>query len=190
VTKDSRAPAEAQSAATCVGFPRDVWRTHLQAPVESRGYRISCGRVQCVVACGVGVGCLMTLFLMCGLVRMQTHADSLVTSVPVGVWGGAHIQLVVKEASAALEFDCAFGEIDEPLHPDMDGNFEVRGVYMFERGGPGREVEPPLRRYPALYRGWTNGKEMRLTVTLLDRGREVGTFSLGLGRRPFLDKCS
>ncbi len=147
------------------------------------GHYISRGSL-CVVACGLSIGCLVTLCLARGL------ADSLVTSIPTGVWGGAHIRLVVKETSAALEFDCAFGEIGEPLHPDTDGNFEARGVYMFERGGPGREVEPPLRRYPALYRGWTNGKEMRLTVVLLDRGREVGTFSLGLGRRPVLDKCS
>ena len=127
--------------------------------------------------------------VMCGLVAMSAYAGSGATSKLIGAWGGEQIRLVVKETSAALEFDCAFGEIEEPIRPDKDGNFEARGVYMPERGGPGREVEPPLRRYPALYRGWTDGKGMQLTVILLDRGREVGNFSLGFGRRPVLNKC-
>jgi len=128
--------------------------------------------------------------LICGGFAIASYGNSTVTGNLTGEWGGEHIRLVAKETSAALEFDCAFGEVDGPIHPDKDGNFEVRGVYMFERGGPGRGVEPPLRRHPALYRGWTDGKEMRLTVILLEQKREVGPFSLGLGRRPFLDKCS
>jgi hypothetical protein len=105
-----------------------------------------------------------------------------------GEWGGDGIRLVVTEASAKMEFDCAFGEVDGPIKPDKDGNFEVQGVYMLERGGPGRMNEPPLRRRPAVYRGWTNGKEMHLTVNLLE-GREVGSFTLEKGRRASLDKC-
>jgi hypothetical protein len=128
--------------------------------------------------------------LICGPAIMSASANSVSKDTLIGVWGGEHIRLVVKESKVEIEFDCAFGEIDEPLHPDKDGNFEVRGVYMLERGGPGRAVEPPLKRQPALYRGWTNGKDMSLTVILLDRTREIGTFSLGLGRRPLLDKCS
>jgi hypothetical protein len=133
-------------------------------------------------------GWLLFAFIW-GLVTTLAYADPMGTLSLTGEWGGEHIRLVVKETSAKAEFDCAFGEINEPIHPDRDGNFEVRGVYMFERGGPVSRGQPPLRRHPAVYRGWTNGKEMRLTVTLLDTAREVGPFSLGLGRRAFLDKC-
>ena len=133
--------------------------------------------------------CLLFALILCGCFRMAASADSMAPGDLRGEWGGEHMRLTVKEASSSAEFDCAFGEIDEPIHPDKDGNFEVHGVYMFERGGPGRPVEPPPVRHPALYRGWTDGKEMRITVKL-DDGREMGTFSLALGRRASLNKCS
>jgi hypothetical protein len=129
------------------------------------------------------------LALICGAFTIASYGDSMAAGNLMGEWGGPHIRLVVKGTSAALEFDCAFGEIDGSIHPDKDGNFEVHGVYAAERGGPRRIGEPPPKRNPAIYRGWTNGKEMRLTVILVDTGREVGSFSLGLGRRASLDKC-
>jgi hypothetical protein len=129
------------------------------------------------------------LALICGSFTIGAYADSTVIGDLRGEWGGKHIRLIVKETVAAVEFDCAFGQIDGPVHPDKDGNFEVYGVYMFERGGPHRAGEPPPQRHPALYRGWTDGKEMRLTVTLIETGKDMGTFLLGLGRAPSLDKC-
>lgn len=72
---------------------------------------------------------------------------------------------------------------------DKDGNFEARGNHVFERGGPYQVGEPPLKLHPVLYRGWTDGRQMRLTVALLETGEDVGTFALGLGRPPQLDKC-
>lgn len=107
----------------------------------------------------------------------------------VGTWGGRHIQLVVQEEGATAEYDCATGTIDGPLRPDKEGNFEARGTYQFERGGPRRPGEPRQRSHPARYRGWTDGDRMRLTVTLSDTGSEVGSFSLDLGRPAALDKC-
>lgn len=106
-----------------------------------------------------------------------------------GTWGGEHIRMVVSEAGAAVEYDCAVGAIDEPLKPDREGIFEARGTYVFERGGPRYQGEPPPKKHPASYRGWTDGSEMRLTVTLLDEKKDMGTFSLGRGRRAVLEKC-
>ena len=127
--------------------------------------------------------------LLCGSFTMAAYGGPTMTGNLTGEWGGEHIRLVVKETRASAEFDCAFGETDEPIHPDKDGKFEARGIYMFERGGPIRAGAPPLKRHAALFRGWTDGKEMRLTVVLVDTGREVGNFSLSLGRRASLDKC-
>jgi len=42
---------------------------------------------------------------------------------------------------------------------------------------------------PATYRGWTDGKEMLLTVTVNGQAEEPGTFSLALDRAPKLDRC-
>ncbi len=132
---------------------------------------------------------LATLAFLLLFHATMAHADSLVPSVLTGSWGGEHIRLVVTETGATVEYDCAAGRITEPILPDNDGTFQASGIHVFERGGPLRLGEPPAKAYPALYRGWTDGSEMRLTVTLLDTGREVGTFSLGLGRQPLLEKC-
>jgi hypothetical protein len=130
------------------------------------------------------------LVLTYGLVTKSAEADSVVKSVPTGSWGGEHIRLDVTETGAKVEFDCAVGTIDEPLLLDKAGNFEARGTHAFARGGPGRPGMPALHRQrPALYRGWTDAREMRLTVTLLDTGHDVGTFSLGQGRRANLERC-
>lgn len=135
--------------------------------------------------------CYLPLFaLICGLVTMPANVDGLGVSVPTGLWGGEHIRLTVTETGASVEFDCAFGKIDRPLLLDKEGNFEVRGVYMAERGGPRRlEGEPAVRPHAALFYGWTDGSQMRLRVTLPDTGTDIGTFLLGLGDRPQLEKC-
>jgi hypothetical protein len=129
------------------------------------------------------------LAVICGSFAMVDCAGAMTNGDLRGEWGGKHIRLMVRETSSVAEFDCAFGQIDGPLRPDKDGNFEVQGVYAFERGGPRRAGEPPPQRHPALYRGWTDGKEMRLAVTLIETGKDMGTYSLGLGREASLDKC-
>ena len=131
----------------------------------------------------------LCITLICGLTPMTAHANALLKAVPTGSWGGEHIRLVVTGTGATLEYDCAFGRIDEPLLTDKNGNFEARGIHVFERGGPLEIGEPPPKRLPALYRGWTDGSEMSLTVILLETGKDVGTFKLALGRPPQLEKC-
>jgi hypothetical protein len=111
------------------------------------------------------------------------------TAVAPGLWGGEHIRLDVVKTGAKIEFDCAFGTIDEPLRAGDDGSFEARGTYVFESGGATRKGDPRPRGRPAVYRGRIDGDEMRLTVTLSDSGHEIGTFTLHLGRAPHLDKC-
>jgi hypothetical protein len=129
------------------------------------------------------------LILLCGLVPMLTHADAVGLPVPTGFWGGDHIRLVVTGTGATVEYDCGGGRIDEPLLPNKEGDFEARGVHVFGRGGPRQPGGPAPKQHPARYHGWTNGSQMRLTVTLSDTGKHVGTFSLRLGHQPLLEKC-
>ena len=106
----------------------------------------------------------------------------------VGVWGGEHIGLVVSDSSATIEYDCAHGTIDEPIIFDENGEFEVSGIHVFERGGPIRIDEVP-DEHPALYKGHIEGSVMTLIVTLTDTEVEFGTFTLNLGANPNVYKC-
>jgi hypothetical protein len=131
----------------------------------------------------------LILIVLYGLVPMLTQAAGVGLPVPTGVWGGEHISLVVTETGATVGYDCAVGRIDGPLPRSQEGDFEARGVHVFERGGPGRLGDPAPTEHPAQYQGWTDGRHMRLTVILSASGKELGTFSLELGRQPLLEKC-
>jgi len=120
---------------------------------------------------------------------MSAEPGSMLKTVPTGSWGGEHIRLHVTEKGATIEYDCAVGTIDEPLLMDQNGNFKAQGIHVFERGGPIRAGEPPSKKHPAEYHGWTDGNQMHLRVTLPDMGETLGTFSLGLRRPSQLEKC-
>src|SRR6267142_1618957 len=49
-------------------------------------------------------------------------------TVPNGTWGGEHASLTVTDAGAHAEFDCASGDIDQPLAVDAEGRLNVEGV--------------------------------------------------------------
>ncbi len=118
------------------------------------------------------------------------NSDGIGEPVRVGAWGGAHIAMEVSASGVFLEFDCAHGRIDEPLQTDTDGRFEVRGVLMFEAGGPVASDQPPPKPHPALYRGRVDGEQMTLTVMLDAWGtKPFGTFQLRFNYRPELEKC-
>ena len=137
----------------------------------------------------VALSAYLGLALICVLVAIPGQADSLLKSIAPGSWGGEYIRMVITAVGATVEYDCAWGAIDEPLLVNKDGNFEALGIHVFERGGPIRRGEPPPEQHAVLYRGWTDGRQMRVTVNLLDTGENVGTFSLGLGRLPQIEKC-
>ena len=104
-----------------------------------------------------------------------------------GMWGGNHVRLDVSDAEARIEFDCAHGTLGR-IEPDANGNFDVTGTYVAERGGPVRADETPAGR-PARYHGKVNDKTLTLTVALTDTGDEVGTFTLTHGKGTRLTKC-
>ncbi len=105
-----------------------------------------------------------------------------------GDWGGQHIRLSVTNGSAHVEYDCANGTIAGPLKIDSRGRFSLRGVHTAEHGGPVRSDETQ-RGEPANYTGWTDGKKMTLTVTLVNSKTEIGTFQLTRGGAGRIFKC-
>lgn len=108
--------------------------------------------------------------------------------IPNGNWGGQHIQLSVANGSATIEYDCANGKIDGPLRLNSRGRFDLRGTHVREHGGPVRSDEDTTGA-PARYTGWTNGKTMKLTVTLVNTNTVIGTFELTHGNEGRVFKC-
>lgn len=127
---------------------------------------------------GVIIGLLLLISVTAKIQKMQR--------IPTGVWGGQHINLVVGEKSATIEYDCASGVIQGPLVVDRDGNFNLRGIHRMERGGPVRADEKP-NEIPATYTGSIKGNTMTLTLKLSDSDEE--TFTLEKGKEGELFKC-
>jgi hypothetical protein len=107
-------------------------------------------------------------------------------AVATGAWGGEHIVLEVSEKGAEAEFDCARGQVTQPLMLDKHGDFNVGGTFTPEHAGPVRRDES-VADVPAHYSGHVEGHTMNLTVTL---GKEkLGSFALTRGSLPNLRKC-
>ncbi len=99
------------------------------------------------------------------------------------------VVLVVTESGADLEWDCAAGQIEEPLEPAGDGRFDLGGTYTPGVGLPVREDDPP-RAEPARYVGRFSGSSrMELTVELPERDTSLGPYVLRLGHEVVLHRC-
>lgn len=110
------------------------------------------------------------------------------TAVPLGIWGGEHVGLLLTERGGLLEYDCAHGKIDQAFVADGVGRFDLRGTHTREHGGPIRDDEE-ADTHPARYSGTTDGSTMLLTVTLSDSGEHVGTFKLTRGEAGRILRC-
>lgn len=114
--------------------------------------------------------------------RQNNRTNQVVT----GNWGGEHIVLEVSDNGAKVEFDCAHGEMTQPLAPDRHGNFDVPGTFTAEHGGPVRRDETP-NSSTVRYSGHLQGESMTLSIT---RGEEkLGSFTLTRDAHPLLTKC-
>ena len=112
--------------------------------------------------------------------------DLTITTLEFTTWGGTHIGLVITVTGGTVEYDCAEGEILEPIRV-TNGKFNVLGLHYMGMGGPiGVDKVNPR---PARYEGTVKGDAMTMTVTLTDTKEQVGTFSLVRGENPHVVKC-
>jgi hypothetical protein len=112
--------------------------------------------------------------------------DLTITSLEFTTWGGTHIGLVITVSGGTVEYDCAEGEILEPIRI-TNGRFNVLGVHYMGVGGPiGVDRVHPR---PARYEGTVDGDKMTMTVTLTDTREQVGRFDLVRGENPRVLKC-
>ena len=112
--------------------------------------------------------------------------DLTITTLEFTTWGGTHIGLVITVTGGTVEYDCAEGEILEPIRI-TNGRFNVLGLHYMGMGGPiGVDKVNPR---PARYEGTVKGDQMTMTVTLTDTKEQVGTFNLVRGENPHVLKC-
>ena len=104
------------------------------------------------------------------------------------VWGGRDIRMEVTPAGATVEFDCAHGNVLEPINANAQGEFAARGTYTPEHGGPIRKDNPP-RDLPATYKGSIESDTMRLQVLLTDKDQQPEPFTLTRGKTGRVMKC-
>jgi hypothetical protein len=102
-------------------------------------------------------------------------------------WGGDHVRLVMKDGGADLEFDCAHGEITEPLVVDSEGNFSVRGTFTREAGPVLSTGGPPPRT--ASYVGKIVNDKMSFKIKLTNPDQTTEMFNLTRGGSGRLWKC-
>ena len=105
-----------------------------------------------------------------------------------GSWGGQHIHVEVSPDSATVSFDCAHGTIEGPLTIDSRGEFNWKGTFAPEHGGPVREEENDTGE-AAIYSGTINGQAMMLTLRLADQKEPLDKFVLTQGKAGRIRKC-
>lgn len=115
---------------------------------------------------------------------MQYAADA--SGLAAGVWGGQGIALKASSKGADLEFDCAHGQIQQPIKLDKHGDFEVAGTFTAEHGGPMRRGET-LQPTPARFSGHVDGDSMSLTVSL--DTKILRSYSLTRGSQGHITRC-
>lgn len=120
------------------------------------------------------------------LLSVLACGDLTLTSLEFTTWGGTHIGLVITVSGGTVEYDCAEGEILEPIRV-VGGRFNVLGLHYMGMGGPiGVDRVQPR---PARFEGTVDGDRMNMTVTLTDTKEPVGTFTLVRGASPHVFKC-
>jgi hypothetical protein len=127
---------------------------------------------------------VLVLLLLSGVAMVYSRIMSRISR---GEWGGLHISMNVGEKSATIEYDCAKGVIEGPLAVDDAGEFNLRGSFTPERGGPVRADETP-RGQGAMYSGTIKGNTMTLTLKI-DGEDDSETFTLEKGKTGKLMKC-
>jgi hypothetical protein len=110
------------------------------------------------------------------------------TDASPDVWGGRDISMEVTPQGAAVEFDCAHGNLLEPIKANAKGEFAARGTFTPEHGGPITLANPP-RDLPAIYKGTIAGDTMRLEVVLADKDQQPEPFTLTRGKSGRVRKC-
>jgi hypothetical protein len=101
-----------------------------------------------------------------------------------GTWGGDNAGLIASDTSAHVHIGCTLGNVHQAIVIDPGGRFDVPGVYNV--------TAYPVHRgpdHPARFTGWSDGRVMSLTVTLVDTAVTLGPVQLVFGQDPRMGPC-
>jgi len=129
---------------------------------------------------------LLLVIVCCALLGASLFAMKHTRNLAIGTWGGEGISMQVSEKGAEIEFDCAHGQIAQPILLDSHGNFAAAGTFAHEHGGPVLRDEKSYEIH-ARYSGHVARNVMSLVVAY--EGKNAGTFTLELDHEPNLRKC-
>ena len=110
------------------------------------------------------------------------------TNAASEVWGGQDVRLLLDAHGAIVEFDCAEGEILQPISANASGEFTARGTYTPGQFGPIRENSSP-GKIPATYKGEISGNTMHLQVIPENKRIQPFSFSLTKGKGGRIVRC-
>jgi len=91
---------------------------------------------------------LIVLFALSGvLLRAGTQAAPDASAVATGAWGGEHVVLKVSEKGADVEFDCAHGQVTQPIVVDSMAISMSRALSRLSTAAPcaGMRTHRPLQ---------------------------------------------
>lgn len=132
---------------------------------------------------------IVTLVLLALLVVVGVSAKpKKQIRVASGTWAGENIVMNVGEKSTTIEFGCAHGTIEGPLMTDSKGQFNWKGTFSAEHGGPIRVGEENAGN-AVVYSGSIKGQLMTLVIKHDGEAKQVDTFTLTRGATVRLRKC-
>ncbi len=100
-------------------------------------------------------------------------------------WGGEGIVLTVTKNLASMQFGCARAAIPGGLKP-VHGKFKVTGTYTPSTAIASAETP---RSTAIRAEGRITGKRMTLTLTSLETGKVIGSYTLERGKAVALSRC-
>lgn len=127
--------------------------------------------------------CLTALALTTSAASQGPDSDALSER-----WGGLHVSMQMTTGGATLRFDCAQGEIQQPIKPNASGEFSVSGTYTPERGGPVQK-DNPSPDLPAVYKGTIHDDTMQLEIVLHDKQQAPEPFILTRAKTGRVVRC-
>jgi len=163
------------------GYPR---KQKEQLIIKDQTFMLSLSRTRYSPLIKSSLILLPALWVILLQASAPTASDT--KTVTKGTWGGEHTIMKISGKGAEIEFDCAHGQITQPIPVNKRGDFNVMGTFTPEHSGPVLRDEntPPTA---ARYSGHIEGDTMTLTVSL--EKENVGTYELTRGAQPALRKC-
>lgn len=97
--------------------------------------------------------------------------------------------MIITKSGADLEWDCAAGQITEPLETAEDGTFDLEGTYTPGSGGPVSEDDPPRAQQARYFGTKFQLTRITLTVEVPESELTLGPYFMRLGQGVTLRRC-